>query len=59
MPLENEKKTVTKGIRVKNVHDAQETYTTTVAPTTRWGRVKHKFTTKDGWVGNYDYRALW
>ncbi|CAO3664583.1 unnamed protein product [Rhizopus stolonifer] len=58
MPLKNEKKTVTEDIRVKNVQDAQEIYTTMVAPTTKWERVKHKFTTKDGWIGNYDYRAL-
>lgn len=48
-----------KDVRVENIHTAPSLYTPIVAPSTKWDRIKHKFTTKDGWIGNYDYRALW
>ncbi|KAG0740504.1 hypothetical protein G6F57_000843 [Rhizopus arrhizus] len=47
-----------KDVRVENIHTAPSLYTPIVAPSTKWDRIKHKFTTKDGWIGNYDYGAL-
>jgi hypothetical protein len=37
-----------------------ELYGTIDPPSTSgWNSIKHKFTTRDGWIGDYDYRALW
>lgn len=46
-------------IKIENVQKLQELYAPIPAPNSQWARVKHKFTTRDGWIGDYDYRALW
>lgn len=45
-------------IMIENVSQVQELYTPIQPPSTRWARIKHKVTTRDGWIGDYDYRAL-
>lgn len=45
-------------IKIENVSQIQELYTPVQPPSTRWARMKHKMTTRDGWIGDYDYRAL-
>jgi hypothetical protein len=46
-------------IMIENVQQMQGLYTLAAPPTTAWTRIKHKVSTRDGWIGNYDYRALW
>lgn len=46
-------------IKVENIHDLSDIYTPVIAPTASWSHLKYKLTTRDGWIGNYDYRALW
>lgn len=61
----SEKKYSAEEIQIESTQEAQDLYTPVEVPNTttntdsRWSRVKTKFTTVDGWIGDYDYRALW
>lgn len=46
-------------IQTEDIQTAQDFYPSVEAPSSRWTRIKQKATTRDGWIGNYDYRALW
>lgn len=54
-----EKKYGPEDIKIENVQEVQDLYEPVDPPNTRWNQIKHKVTTRDGWIGNYDYRALW
>lgn len=45
-------------IMIENVSQVQEIYAPIQPPSTIWTRMKHKVTTRDGLIGDYDYRAL-
>lgn len=46
-------------INIENVQEVQDLYTPIEAPNSRWAQIRHKVTTRDGWIGDYDYVALW
>jgi hypothetical protein len=57
-----EKKYSAEEIQIESTQEVQDLYAPIEAPvttTSKWSRVKTKFTTVDGWIGDYDYRALW
>jgi hypothetical protein len=54
-----EKKYDADDIKIENVQEVQELYTPIAAPNSRRDHIKRKVTTRDGWIGDYDYRALW
>ncbi|KAG2198775.1 hypothetical protein INT47_010561 [Mucor saturninus] len=53
-----EKKYNITDINIENVQEVQDLYTPIEAPNSRWAQIKHKVTTRDGWIGDYDYAAL-
>lgn len=53
-----EKKYAAEEIEIENTQQIQNLYTP-IDPPSRWSRIKTKVTTKQGWIGDYDYRALW
>ncbi|KAG2237762.1 hypothetical protein INT48_009701 [Thamnidium elegans] len=53
-----EKKYNAVDIKTEDIQVAQELYQPVNAPSSKWAQIKQKVTTKDGWIGNYDYRAL-
>lgn len=59
MSFSTEKKYIDEDITIENVQQVQDLYAPISPPTTTWTRIKHKVSTKDGWIGDYDYRALW
>lgn len=54
-----EKKYNADDIKTEDIQVAQELYQPVEAPNSKWAQIKQKVTTKDGWIGDYDYRALW
>jgi hypothetical protein len=49
----------TQEIKAEGVDEVQDLYPAIDPPTTKWSRMKTKLTTRDGWIGDYDYRSLW
>ncbi|CAO3635633.1 unnamed protein product [Mucor hiemalis] len=54
----DEKKYNPDDIKTENTQEIEQLYAPIDPPNTKWNQFKHKFTTRDGWIGNYDYRAL-
>lgn len=54
-----EKKYNPDDIETEKPQEIEQLYAPIDPPNTKWNQFKHKFTTRDGWIGNYDYRALW
>jgi hypothetical protein len=57
--LMTEAEKYTQEITTEGVDEVQDLYPAIDPPTTKWSRMKTKLTTRDGWIGDYDYRALW
>lgn len=54
-----EKKYDITDINIENAQEVQDLYKPIEAPNSKWSQIKHKVTTRDGWIGDYDYAALW
>ena len=59
MTLNVDEKYSAEDIQVETVQDSQDLYPPVIQPTKKWKSIKQKLTTRNGWIGDYDYKALW